>query len=429
MRGRAGAAAPKRACLDNGLVVVVRPNRATRSVAARLVLEAGSAFDPQGKAGLAALLARLLDRGAGPLSARQIADGFDFIGATCVARSFKDSLEIEARLLAEHLPDVLERLRLLAAEPSFPPEEMERERGQTLTAIAEREQDTSAVADEALASAIYPPEHPYHAPEIGTRDSVRAIRREDLADAHRRRFGPSGAVLALAGDFDPESTVDLAARVFGSWVRGGPGGRRAAFPDPPPPARAVVVVRPIPGKTQADLALGFPGPRRLSPDLPAVLVLNSILGEFGLGGRLAHAIRDQAGLAYYAFSYCSPGLGSRPITVRAGVAPDGVKRAVGLMRRTIAGLVKRGVTPAEVGDSRRALASSVPRRLETNQGAAAFLADCEFQGLGIDYPDRLPGLIEAVRRPEVEEAAFRYVTPASNVLVVAGPDLAPETLA
>ena len=429
MSARRPDATPVRARLDNGLVVVVRPNRSTRSVAARLVLEAGSAFDPPGKAGLAALMARLLDRGAGPLTARQIADGFDFIGATCVARSFKDSLEIEARLLAEHLPDVLERLRLMAAEPSFPPEEMERERGQTLTTIAEREQDTSAVAEEALAAALYPPGHPYHAPGIGTSDTVRAIRREDLVEAHRRRFGPSGAILALAGDFEPGRAVDLAARVFGSWPRGGPGERRTAIPDPPPPARSVAVVRPIPGKTQADLALGFPGPRRLSPDLPAVLVLNSILGEFGLGGRLAGAIRDRAGLAYYAFSYCSPGLGSRPITVRAGVAPDGVRRAVGLMRRTITGLVKRGVTPAEVSDSRRALAASVPRRLETNQGAAAFLADCEFQGLGIDYPGRLPGLIEAVRRDDVEETARKYVTPGRNVLVVAGPDLAPETLA
>jgi zinc protease len=429
MKGRAGAAAPRRARLDNGLVVLTRPNRATRSVAARLAFEAGSAFDPPAKAGLAALLARLLDRGAGSLSARQIADGFDFIGATWMARAWKDSLEIEARFLAEHLPDVLERLRLLAAEPTFPPEELERERGQTLTAIAEHEQDTSGVAEDALAAALYPPDHPYHAPGIGRRDSVRAIRREDLVDFHRRRFGPAGAVLALAGDFDPDRALDLAARIFGAWPGGGAGERRAAIPDAPPPERPIAVVRPIPGKTQADVAIGFAGLRRLSPDLPAVLVLNSILGEFGLGGRLARGIRDRAGLAYYAFSYCSPGLGSRPITLRAGVAPEGVRRAVGLMRRTVEGLAKRGVTPAEVGDSRRALASSVPRRLETNHGAAAFLADSEFQGLGFDYPDRLPSLIEAVRRPDVEAAARKYLTPARHVLVVAGPDLPPESLA
>jgi zinc protease len=413
--------------LDNGLVVVARENRASRSVAARLVLEAGSAFDPPGKAGTAALVARLLDRGAGGLSARQIADGFDFIGASYTARAFKDSIEIEVRLLAEHLDDVLERLRLLAAEPAFPSEEVERERGQALTAIAERDLDTAAVVEDALAAALYRPGHPYQAPGIGTRESVRRIGRQDLADLHARRFGPSGAILVLAGDVDPDRAVGRAAAIFGAWA-GGPGERRSAIPDAPPPERAVTVVRPIPGKTQADLALGFAGPRRLSPDLPAVLVLNSVLGEFGLGGRLAKAIRERAGLAYYAFSHCSPGLGPRPIVVRAGVAPESVRRAADLARRTVEAVARRGVTPAEVADSRRALAASVPLRLESNHGAAAFLADSEFQGLGVDYPERLPGLFAAVRRQEVEEAARRYLMLGRHVLVVAGPDVGPETL-
>ena len=427
---RAGLSSPRRRApvaverrrLDNGLVAIARRNPAARSVAVRLTLEAGSAFDPQGRAGLASLMAQLLDRGAGGLSAEAIAERFDFLGVSYAARARRDSLNLDVRLLAEHLPEVLERLRLIAAEPAFPEEEVRRERGQMLTAIAERDQDTAEVATEALAEALFPPGHPYHAPPLGTRDSVGRIERADLAAHHRRRFGPTGAVLALIGDIEPPRALDLASRIFGSWPAGGGGERRTPIPDPPLPATSVVIVKPVPGKTQADIALGLlPGLRRLSPDLPAALVLNNGLGEFGMGGRLGEAVREREGLAYYAHSYFAAGIGSGPLVVRSGVAPAKVARAVALIRRTIEAVHRRGLTPAEMRDAKQALASGVPRRLETNPGTAAFLAECEFYGLGIDHPTRLPALIGAVDRAQIDAAARRYLDLSRHVLVVAGP--------
>jgi len=428
--------------LDNDLVVIARPNRAARSVALRLVLEAGAALDPPGREGTAALVADLLDRGAGSLAGEAIASFFDDLGVAYAASARRDTTEIELRLLSRHLTGVLERVRLIVAEPTFPETEIRREKDQALTAIAERDQDTTAVAEMELHAVLFPPGHPYHHPRLGRRDSVTRIERLDLAAFHRARYRPGGTILSLAGDFDPARVLDLATRVFGSWTgadgrdlatpgaRGGPTASpgRVPIPDPPAPGKAVVVKRSIAGKTQADIAFGFRGLRRLAPDLPAVLVLNSILGEFGLGGRLGKAIRDRAGLAYYAYSHFTAGLGAGPFAVRAGVAPDGVRRAIDLMRRTITQIVRRGVTPSELRDSRQALASSIPRRMETNPEAAAVLADAEFHGLGIDYPERLPGLIGRVTRNDVEDSARTYLTPGRSVLVVAGPATEKEAL-
>ena len=96
--------------------------------------------------------------------------------------------------------------------------------------------------------------------------------------------------------------------------------------------------------------------------------------------------------------------------------------------RTIERVRRHGVTPAEVNDSKRALAAAVPRRMETNTESAAVLADAEFYGHGIDYPEKLPDLIRAVTKTEVEEAAERYLTLGRHVLVVAGPTIDKETL-
>lgn len=420
------SAETSRAALDNGLVVIARQNRAAKSIAIRLVLEAGAAFDPPGREGTAALTGDLIDRGAGSLTAEQIADYFDYLGVSFECGARRDTLEVEIRLLAQHLPGVLERLRILVAEPTFPDEELRREKGQVLTSIGERDQDTAAVAEMALSEAIFPEGHPYRSPRLGTRASIESIERRDLAAFHRARIGPGGSVLSLAGDLDPHRAMELVASLFGSWA----GSRvvRAVIPDPPARTRELIVSRPIEGKTQADIGLAFPGIRRLSPDLPAMLVLNNILGEFALGGRLGQAIRDRAGLAYYVYSRFTAGLGAGPFVVRGGVAPQAVRKAIDLMRKTIDQVRRRGVTAAEMNDSKCALAASIPRRMETNPESASVLADAEFYGQGIDYPEKMPRLIREVTRAQVEDATERYLTLGRHVLVVAGPKLDKETL-
>ena len=419
------SASTQRLLLDNGLVVLVRPRAGARSVALHLSLRAGSAFDPPLQAGTANLVARLLDRGAGALSARTIAQDFDALGISFLARARLDSLDLTLRLLPGHLPFALERLRLLVSEPTFPQEECDGERARVLTEIAERDQDTAARCEELLAGALFPDTHPYHAPSIGTRASIGSSTRTDLASFHAARCRPHGAVLAIAGDAFDEGVLRDVTRLFGSWrvpEATAPDPRSEPFPEAPAPEGARVLIEPIAGKTQADVGLGFvPAIHRRGPDLQAVLVMNSVLGDFGMGGRLGEQIRERAGLAYYAHSYVWSGLSPGPVVARAGVAPQGVRRAVDLMFSTIETFLRRGPLPRELSDSRQALASALPRRFETHAGAAALLADCEFQGLGHDYPDRLPGLIGAVKLEDVNEAARRYLTPGRHILVVTGP--------
>ena len=423
-----GVVAARRVLLDNGLVLIARPNRSVRSIALHLTLRAGAAFDPPGRSGTAHLVARLLDRGAGTLSGRTIAEEFDARGISFQARARLDSLDITLRLLSRHLPFALDRLALLASQPTFPDAECTAEQARVTTEITERDQDTAACADMMLAAALFPSGHPYHAPPAGTRESVAALTREGLARFHGMRCVPSGAVLAMAGDFDAAEALRGAGRVLGSWKT--PARPAAApFTEAPAPADVQVMVRPIPGKTQADVALGFaPLVDRRGPDFQAALVMNSVLGDFGMGGRLGEAIRERAGLAYYAHSYLWAGLLRGPLVVRAGVAPQSVSKAVDLMRRTVETFRRRGPRPAELQDSRQALASAIPRRFETNAGAAALLADCEFQGLGYDFPDRVPALIAKVSRDAVLRAARAYLTVDRCALMIAGADIDASSL-
>ena len=118
-----------------------------------------------------------------------------------------------------------------------------------------------------------------------------------------------------------------------------------------------------------------------------------MLGQFGLGGRLADNIRERQGMAYYAFSTLDPSAGEAPLLIRAGVDPANVERAVAAIDHEVRTLAADGPTATELDETRAYLVGSIPRLLETNQSIAAFLQTSEEYGLGLDFDQRLPALL------------------------------------
>src|SRR5215468_97219 len=138
----------------------------------------------------------------------------------------------------------------------------------------------------------------------------------------------------------------------------------------------------MPEKPQSDIAYGFTSITRLDPAYCSYWMMNTILGQFGLGGRLAENIRERQGMAYYAFSAFDPSLGPGPLVIRAGVDPHNVERAIAAIDEEVRSLGADGPTDNELAETRLYLIGSIPRMLETNQSIALFLQTSEFFGLG-----------------------------------------------
>jgi zinc protease len=150
-------------------------------------------------------------------------------------------------------------------------------------------------------------------------------------------------------------------------------------------------------------------------------MMNNILGEFGLGGRLADNIRERQGMAYYAFSTLESGTGEGPLMIRAGVDPLNVERALTAIDHEVTMLAAEGPTARELEESRAYLVGSIPRQLETNQSIAAFLQTAEEFGLGLDFDQRLPAILGAVTMDEVRAAAAEALDPDKAAVAIAGP--------
>ncbi|NNE08596.1 MAG: insulinase family protein [Gemmatimonadetes bacterium] len=411
-----------RTVLPGGLRVIVKTNRLSPSVAVRLVLHSGTMPDPVGKEGLANLTSSLLEDGTKKWTGDTIAEKTDFIGADFGVSVDRHATVFVSSFLREHLAFMLGLGRELLANPVFPAKEIRKVQGQILSDLREDEHDTGAVAMKNLRRFLYPRTHPYGRPASGTKKTIPALKRSDLVRFHRDEYRPSGGILMIVGDVKESEAVAAAKRAFGSWRGNGRSGP-PEVPGAKGPRRIRTKAHVIAQKSQCDIALGMVGIRRLDPDFFAAIVLNQILGAFGLGGRLGNRIREQEGLAYYVYSALSPTVGPGPFVIRAGVHPSQVGRAVALMVEEIDRIRQKKVTDREIEETRRFMIDSMPLRLETNEGIAAFHLNEEYYGLGPHYLEKYRESVQAVTKEEVLAVAQRLLRPDAFGLSVAGPAL------
>ncbi len=410
---------PTRTVLASGAVVTVQETSMTPAVTINATIQAGGVYESLAQNGVAFLTGRVLDRGTARRPADVIAEQLDERGVSLRVATARHTTTVSCTCLAEDFEDVLAIVLDTVRHPAFPETEVEKRRAETLNALRQDEDNPAVRAIDRLFELLYGPSHAYGRRAKGTIDSIGALTRDDLAAYHRSRYQPRLTSLVIVGDVDAARALDRAAHELEGW----PG---ATAPDPPPPSppagagrsQSVMVVA---GKSQTDIAYGFVSIKRLDPRYYAYWLMNNVLGQFGLGGRLADNIRERQGMAYYAYSALDPSVGEGPLVIRAGVNPLNVARAVAAIDHEVRTLGAEGPTAAELAQSKQYLIGSIPRMLETNAGIASFLQTVEQFGLGLDYDRRLPERLEAVTLDEVRAAAAEQLHPERAAVAIAGP--------
>lgn len=409
---------PAREVLDNGIIVVVQENRGVPAVAINATFDAGSVTDPDELPGIAYLAAKCIDRGTQARSAESIADLLDERGVSLRVSLARHTLTVSSVCLSEDLEEIFKLVAEIVRRATFPEDQVEKRRLKAITTVRQDADSTSSRASACAHELLYGPQHPYGRPRKGTVASLERIPRARLAEYATTWLIPGALRIAVAGDVETTHLMRLASRLFGDWA---PRARPlAAIPPPPLRSRSLRIV-PMPGKAQTDIAYALSTIPRLDPRYYGYVVLNTILGQFGLGGRLADNIRERQGLAYYAYSTLDPLTADCPLVIRVGVDPQNVEPALQAIDDEVRGLANDGPTPQEFADAVESLVGSVPRTLETNDSIAEFLQTCEQFGLGTDHDRQLPDLIRAVRLEDVFEAARETLAVDRAAVAVAGP--------
>jgi zinc protease len=410
---------PARTVLDNGAVLIAKQARTTPAVAISLSLRAGSIADPAGLPGMTWLLSRVIDRGTATRSAADIAEELDSRGITLTVTVTRHLFSLGCSCLAEDFEPVLSLLADIVQSPSLPDEEIAIRKGEVITSIRQDEDNPAIRATETLMAELYPGGHPYGRRTKGSIDVVERLTREQLLGLHAERFAPGGLTAVIVGDVETGRAREVTERTLGGWRQPAPPPLTVA-PVAPATARRRVVI-PMMNKAQADVAYGFTTITRDDAAYYAFWLMNVAFGQFAIGGRLGDSIRERQGMAYYVSSSLDANIAPGPLVIRAGVSPANVDRAVASIDEEIVRLVRDGLTPQELDESRRYLIGSIPRSLETNAAIANFLQVEEFFGLGLDYDARLPDLLSVVTMDDVNAAARRALDPDRATVVIAGP--------
>ena len=411
--------APVRAVLDNGVVVLAKHSEATPAVTIHAAVGAGTIFDAPERSGVAHFVSRTIDRGTRTQSAGQIADELDSRGVSLTVTVNRHVMSLVCTCLVEDLDPVLDLLARVIFDPAFPDDEVSTRRGEIITLIRQDQDNPATVAVETLMRELYGPMHGYGRPARGTLASVETVDRAALQSFHTARFVPGSLSLVMVGDLETGRAVESAGRAFSRWQGSRPVPARLD-PASPSSGRRVRVMQMM-NKAQADIAYGFTSVRRSDADYYSCWVMNNILGQYAIGGRLGDSIRERQGMAYYVFSALDANVIPGPLTIRAGVSPANVEKSLSSIDEELGRFAADGPTEAEVVESQQYLIGSLPRTLETNAGIATFLQTTEFFDLGLDYDVRLPDLLKAVTRDDVHQVARRILDPARASVVVAGP--------
>lgn len=418
LRSLPGPETIRRQVLPNGIVFLGRENFSSPSVVISGYLWAGALQEKPDRAGLAAMTAASLMRGTQERTFEQIYESIESIGARLSFSAGKHSTSFSGKALAEDLGMLLDLLLEVVRQPTFPKKQVDRLRAEMLTSLAIRDQETGARADLAFNGLIYRG-HPYSVPTDGYKETVTNLTAADPRAFHRAHYRPGGMVICVVGGVKVKEAEASVAQRFADWKSNG----RAVQLELPGIDKLKGLHRDhvtLEGKSQTDVVMGVPGPPRSDPDFLAAALANNILGRFGMYGRIGDVVREEAGLAYYAYSSLVGGHGPGPWQIVAGVDPKNLDRAIELIRKEMRKMSTRSPSQTELEDNQANFIGRLPLQLESNEGVAGAIVNAERHALGLDYYQRYPGLVRSFSSKDILRVAKRFLDPDNMAIASAG---------
>lgn len=409
----------ERLVLSNGIPVLVREDHRLPFVYICIGLRGGLLAESEEQSGFVQLMSDLLTRGTKTRSSQEIAATAERLGASLGAFAGRNSFGLQAQCLRRDLPTLLELAADCLLNPSFPEDELEKQRQIQLAAIREQYERPFFVAEQALREMLFP-NHPYRWTPAGNESSVRAAQRKDLAELHRRLVTSRNTAIAIFGDTTREEALALAERHFGH------------VPDLPAPDLAVEEPHPtLPARSkrrepreQAIVLVGYPGVRVDDPRVEALNVIDTALS--GLSSDLSAAVREQRGLAYYVGTYHTPGLAPGFFVVYAGTREDAADEVLSLMESELRRVAEKGLREDELNRAREQRVAAHQMDLQNNAHLAQTCALNELYGLGYDYVFQTESRLRALTAEQVRAAAASLFMPDRRAISIVLPARQPE---
>ena len=408
--------------LPNGARFYVVENHFNPTLAISGSLRAGRLYAPADRRLIASITAGELLKGTERRTKMQLAEDLESRAVSLgVSSDASDpvGVDISGAALSRETDVLLDALAEVLRTPTFPEDELDKEKKRLIGSIRQQQDQTSIRAYDRAMARIYPASHPLHRLTGAERIArAEALTRSDLTAFYERHYGAGSLVLIVVGDVDAEKILDRLEAAFADWAAGE--SAAVAVPAVPPVSPGSEIV-PMADKASADVVIACPADlRRMDDEFLACSLANAALGQSSLTSRLGVRVRDTEGLTYGIHSSFSATHVAGPFAVSLTVKPDSRDAAVASALDEVRKFLREGLTDKELAEEKSSRIGRFKVDLGSNAGIANALDSAIYYGLGVAYLDEFPNKVAAVTREQADAAFRRRVRPDDFTIVSAG---------
>ncbi len=403
----------RRTVLPNGLIVLTERMEHLRSVAMGVWVKSGSRCESAEMNGISHFVEHMVFKGTRSRSAQRIAREMDSIGGNLDAFTSKETICFNVKSLADHVPIAMDVLTDLVLNPIFALPDIERERGVILEEIKIDEDNPDVLVHELFTQSFWKG-HPLGKPILGTMETVKGLRQEQLFAYHNDRFHGGNMVFSAAGNLDHDEFTEAVTQRFAPLLGG-------AAPNelPAPSASARIVLRNKKSLEQVQICLGVPAPPITDESRYATLILNTVLGG-GMSSRLFQTIREERGLAYSVYSDLSPYRDTGNLCVYAGTSAGKAIQVVDLILAELRSLKETLISQEELTRAKDQLKGNILLGLESSNSRMANLARQEMYFRQFFTAEEIIARIDEVTAEQVQSMAQRLFNPEGIAVTLLG---------
>lgn len=405
-----------RTTLPNGLRVLVAENHNAPLVSVRGLVRSGADHDDADHAGLASIVADLLDEGAGTRDAIRLAEDLGLLGASLGTGADWDASYVSLDVLSRNVEPSVSIFGDVASRATLPEDGLERVRAERLNEILQQRNEPAAIAGKRFANLLYGT-GAYGNSISGNADSVARITAGDVRRFYREHFLPNNSSVVISGDIDRHKAIELITQALGDWTRGTEPPRPTVSPNAIDSTRVYVIDRPQ--AVQSEIRVGHLGVPRSTEDYFPLSVMNAIFGGV-FNSRINLNLRERHGYTYGARSQFAFRRQAGPFVVAAPVRNEVTRESVSEMIAEMRRIRTGDIADHELNDTKSYLIGVFPALVQTASDIASRLVDMELYGLPEDYFDRYRENIANVTREEIARVAQKYLDPDRLLIVIVG---------
>ncbi len=407
---------PERVVLKNGMVLHFYENHELPIVDIEAMVRVGSAWEPEGKSGLANLMGNVWRSGSTKaIAPEKFDERLEFIGAGIETNVDKKSGTISLSVLKKDLDEGLSLFADLIKNPSFNKKRFAVAKRSMIEGIKRENDDPQKIAARELDKVLFA-RHKYGSPP--TLKSVNALSRADVKQFYYDHVGPESFIVGISGDFDSSEMTARFETLFADFK---PAKEKiSGFPKTPTDIEGGVFIV-NKNRPQTVIRAGHFGISRRNNDYYAVRVMNYMLGGGGFSSRLMKQIRSTKGLAYSVWSYYSGGYEGRGVFLMGGETKaesthEFLSEAITIMKD----IIENGVTKDELAQAKEAIANRFVHAFEKDFKIVSQYTWLEYFDMPEGYLESFRGRIGAVTLSDIKRVAAKYLHPENLVIIAVG---------